>query len=43
MMTKRFQTIALAALALDEEERNEGTVFRTRKTIMLGSLMASAE
>ena len=26
MMTKRLQTIALAALLLDEEERNEDTV-----------------
>ena len=31
MMTKRLQTIALAALLLDEEERNEDTVLRTQK------------
>ena len=30
-MTKRLQTIALAALLLDEEERNEDTVLRTQK------------
>ena len=31
IMTKRLQTIALAALLLDEEERNEDTVLRTQK------------
>ena len=31
MMTKRLQTIALAALLLDEEERNEDTVLRTKR------------
>ena len=31
MMMKRFETIGLAALLLDEEERNEDTVLRTRK------------
>ena len=31
MMLKRLQTIALAALLLDEEERNEDTVLRTQK------------
>ena len=30
-MTKRLQTIAWAALLLDEEERNEDTVLRTQK------------
>ena len=39
MMTKRLHTIALAALLLDKEERNEDKT----KTIMLGSLMASME
>ena len=31
MMTKRLQTIDLVALLLDEEKRNEDTVFRTQK------------
>ena len=31
MMTKILQTIALAALLLDEEERNEDTVLTTQK------------
>ena len=31
MITKRLQTIALAAPLLDEEERNEDAVLRTQK------------
>ena len=31
MMTKRFQTVALVALLLNEEEKNEDTVLRTQK------------
>ena len=31
MMMKRLQTIVLAALLLDEEERNEDAVLRTQK------------
>ena len=31
MMTERLQTIALAALLLDEEKRNEDTLLRTQK------------
>ena len=33
MMMKKFQSIALAALFLDKEERNRDTVLKTRKRL----------
>ena len=43
MLNKRLQTIGLAALFLDEEEKNEDTVLKATKKILLGSLKASME
>ena len=43
MLTKKLQTIGLAALFLDEGEKSEDTVLKKKKKILLGSHKASME